>query len=226
MEHTDHSSIKPTYNESLSYGWEKMKSHFLYLFLIVLVISILDAPLELLGEDNMDKSSLSIFLQVFGMAYWLLFLPIINYSADLIFIQAVRNEKIDLKNIIIGFKNYLNIVLVHLLVTALIGIAMIALIIPGIIVACRLVFVSYLVMDKGLDPIAAVETSWRMTKGYGWRIFALGVTSFFIFIFGLILFLVGVFPAVIWIKASFASLYQGVLNENNADERSDEIEMD
>ena len=220
MEYTNHNSIKPTYNGSLSYGWEKMKSHFLYLFLVVLVISILDTPLKLLEEGNMDKSSLSILLQVFGMAYWLLFLPIIDYSADLIFIQAVRNEKIDLKNIILGFKSYLNIVLVHLLVTALVGIATIALIIPGIIVACRLAFVSYLVMDKHLDPITAVETSWRMTKGHGWRIFGLGVTSLFIFIFGLILFIVGVFPALIWIKASFAALYQGVINENDADERA------
>lgn len=225
MEYTNHNSIKPTYNRSLSYGWEKMKSHFLYLFLVVLVISILDTPLQLLEDGNMDKSLLSILLQVFGMAYWLLFLPIIDYSADLIFIQAVRNEKIDLKNIIIGFKNYLNIVLVHLLVTALVGIATIALIIPGIIVACRLAFVSYLVMDKQLDPITAVETSWRMTKGHGWRIFGLGFTSFFIFIFGLILFIVGVFPAVIWIKASFAALYQGVLNENNADESAAVIEV-
>src|SRR5690606_31477939 len=107
MGHTDHSLIKPTYSGSLSYGWEKMKSHFLYLFLVVLVLAILDAPLELLGEKKMDQSSLSILLQVFGMAYWLLLLPIIDYSADLIFIQAVRNEKIELKNIIIGFKNYL-----------------------------------------------------------------------------------------------------------------------
>jgi hypothetical protein len=32
-------------------------------------------------------------------------------------------------------------------------------VIPGIYVACRLVFVSYLVMDEGLDPITAVEAS-------------------------------------------------------------------
>src|SRR5690606_22812567 len=106
-------------------------------------------------------------------------------------------------------------------------IAMIALIVPGIIVACRLTFVSYLVMDKGLDPIAAVETSWRMTRGHGWRIFALGFTSFFIFIFGLLLFIVGVFPALIWIKASFSALYQGVLNESKTEERrSGEAEVD
>lgn len=213
MEQAEHISLKPTWNASFSFGWDKMKSHFLTLFLIVLVIVVLDIPLELLDENKLDKSALSIFLQILGMAYWLLFVPIIAYSADLLFIQAIRSQPLELKNIIIGFNNYLNIVLTNLLVTALIGIALVALIIPGIIVACRLAFVSYLVMDKGLDPISAVEESWRMTKGYTWKVFSLGLTSVFIFIFGLLLVIVGIFPAIIWIKASFASLYQAILNE-------------
>ncbi len=100
---------------------------------------------------------------------------------------------------------------------ALTGIAVVALIIPGIIVACRLAFVSYLVMDKGYDPITAVETSWKLTRGHGWTIFFLGLTSIFIFIGGLILVIVGIFPALIWIKASFASLYQSVLEETDED---------
>ena len=215
METQPYHLLQPTWSDSLAYGWSKTKSDFLPLFLIVLVLAVLNIPLELMDDKKIDRLALSILLQILGMAYWLLLLPIIEYSADLLFLQSVRNESIELKNIIRGFKNYLNIVLVNLLVTALIGIAAIALIVPGIIVACRLAFVSYLVMDKGLDPIAAVETSWRMTKGYGWRIFTLGFTAIFIFLLGLLLFIVGIFPAIMWIKSSFAALYQGVLNEQN-----------
>lgn len=215
MENTSPQVNAPTWSGSLSYGWETMKSNFLPLFLIVIVIIILDIPLQVLDEEKFDGFSLNVILQTLGLAYWLFFLPVILFSADWLFIQAVRREKLDLKQIVIGFGNYLNIVLTHLLVTALVGIALIALIIPGIIVGCRLAFVSFLVMDKGLDPIAAVETSWKMTRGYGWKIFFLGFTSIFIFILGLALLLVGVIPAVMWIKASFASLYQAVLEEQN-----------
>lgn len=216
MEHTTPTLIAPTWKGSLSNGWEKMKRHFLPLFLIVIVLSILDMPLQLLTEKEVsDRTALVVLIEVIALAYWLLFVPVIDYSADLLFVQAVRDEKIDIKNIIIGFKNYLNIVLAHLLVTALVGIALMALIIPGIIVGCRLAFVSYLVMDKNMDPIMAVETSWKMTRGYTWRIFVLGFTSVFIFIFGLLLFIVGVLPAIMWIKASFASLYQAVLHETD-----------
>ena len=89
------------------------------------------------------------------------------------------------------------------------------LIIPGIIFACKLAFVPYLVMDKNLDPVEAVKESWRMTKGYGWTIFAMGFVSIFIVLGGLLLLLLGIIPAAMWISSAFASLYHAVDMEKN-----------
>jgi hypothetical protein len=41
----------------------------------------------------------------------------------------------------------------------------------------------------------------------------MGFVSIFIFFFGLLLLIVGVFPALIWICSSFAALYESVLRE-------------
>ena len=68
-------------------------------------------------------------------------------------------------------------------------------------------------MDKKLDPIEAVEMSWKITKGHGWTIFFMGFVSIFIVIFGLILLIIGIFPAIIWVWSSFATLYQSILKE-------------
>lgn len=68
-------------------------------------------------------------------------------------------------------RNYLTIVLSYLLVAAIVIMGFILLIVPGIIFAIRLAFVPYLVMDKGLEPVAAVEKSWNMTRDHGWAIF-------------------------------------------------------
>lgn len=206
-------SILPGAGTSLSNGWAKMKQYFLPLLFVVIIASIFDPPLKILKTSTDMHTSEKVFLEILGLAYLFLFVPIIKYGANYLFVQAVYDRKIELKDIFIGFNNYLNIVLVNLLVVSLIGIGMIALIIPGIIIACRLAFVSYLVMDKNLDPIAAIETSWKMTKGYGWEIFLLAITSIFIFFLGLLALIVGVFPAIIWIKASFASLYKAVMSE-------------
>lgn len=205
--------IPPSIEGSLKFGWQKMKQYFLPLLLVVLVIAIANIPADRIKEVTKDLTAGKTLLQLIGAAYWLLLLPVFEYSADLLFIHAVRNQKLDFKNLLAGFRNYLDVVLAHLLMTALIGIAFVAVIIPGIIVACRLAFVSYLVMDKGLDPIAAVETSWKLTKGHGWKVFGLAMTSIFIFFLGLVCFIVGTLPALIWIKASFASLYEAVLME-------------
>jgi len=66
------------------------------------------------------------------------------------------------------------------------------------------------VMDKSLDPVEAVKTSWRMTHGYGWTIFFMAVVSFFIIIGGLILLILMVIPAAMCISSAFASLYYAV----------------
>ncbi|HCN83533.1 MAG TPA: hypothetical protein DIT07_07895 [Sphingobacteriaceae bacterium] len=175
---------------------------------------IIQTPFQIFSKHTKEEyTSLAVLVEFLALAYWLLFLPVISSSSNLLFVKAVRNEALDLKDIIIGFKNYLNIILAHLLATALIGISFVALIIPGIIVGCRLAFVSYLVMDKGLDPIEAVETSWKMTKDLAWRIFFLYLASILIFILGLCLLIVGIFPAIMWVQSSFASLYEAVLND-------------
>tara|TARA_R110002072_G_scaffold269868_2_gene429358 strand:+ start:98135 stop:98809 length:675 start_codon:yes stop_codon:yes gene_type:complete len=195
---------------ALARGWTEMKDNFLVFLLAVLVVSVFMVPMNINGDADNDGSALIGLLET---AYMFLLYPIINYGADLIFLRGVRGDRVEVKSIFDGFQNYVNIILASLLVTGLIGIGLIIFIFPGIYVACRLAFVPYLVMDEGLDPIAAVEASWRITRGHAWRIFVLGFLSIFIFFLGLLLLIVGVFPAMIWIKASFASLYLAITGE-------------
>jgi hypothetical protein len=156
----------------------------------------------------------AVFFGLMAMLYSFLVKPIFEYGGSMIFVQAVRKTKPDFEYLIKGFmKNYLNIVLANLLVFALVVLGLFALIVPGIIIGCRLAFVSYIVMDKKLDPIEAVELSWKLTRGHGWQIFFMGFVSIFIVIFGLIMLIVGIFPAIMWICSSFASLYESVLRE-------------
>lgn len=213
-------TLQPTWRGSLSHGWDTMKKYFLPLLLVVIVLGIVDAPMQMVedffrSDEPHSRSNFQVLMEIMAFAYWILFVPVIGYGADLLFVQSVRGKRIDVKNIIIGFNDYFTIILANILASALVGIALVALIIPGILVACRLAFVSYLVMDKKLDPVAAVEGSWKLTRGHGWKIFALSITSIFIFIGGFLLVFVGVLPAIMWIKSSFASLYEAVLQETD-----------
>ena len=239
METNNEYKLVPGFRNSFGTGWKVMTDNFLRLFLAIVIMGIAVAPFKIFNFDfgphlhgapwnwNWDDegsyehllglASLGIFAAFFAliaMLYAFLVAPVIKYGGDMIFVQAVRKIKPDFEYLIKGFmENYLHLVLANLLVVALIILGMFALIIPGIIIACRLVFVSYIIMDKKIDPIEAVELSWKLTKGHGWKIFFMGLASFFIVIFGLIMIIVGVFPAIIWICSSFASLYESVLRE-------------
>ncbi len=234
MENTERKNLLPTFGSSFENGWKTMSSNFLILFLVVIIMGIVQAPTNLV-HFNVDPADfhntdfkffnflhtellalgvIALFLGIFALAYILLIVPIFKFGANFMYVQATRGIRPEFDILIKGFKeNYLHIVLANLLTASLVMMGFIALIVPGIIILCRLSFVSYLVMDKKLDPIVAVEESWRLTRGHGWTILAMGIVSFFIVILGFMMCFVGVFPAVIWVKSSFANLYQAVLIE-------------
>jgi uncharacterized membrane protein len=220
MESENYFNLVPSAGGSFSYGWRKMFGKaFLPLFLTVIIIALLNGPSAgfKFGEhDSMWPALLLLPLALFGLAYSFLFVPIISYGGDLIYLQAMRDEEVDLKTLFEGFRTkYLNIVLANLIVVALVMVGFLMLIIPGFIVLCRLMFVSYLVMDKNMEPMKAVEKSWHMTRGHGWTIFWMLILSFFLIIGGLILCFVGIFFSLMLINAAFAALYLAVLNQSD-----------
>lgn len=239
METSNEYTFKPGFRNSFSTGWNVMMDNFLRLFLVIIVLAIVTVPFKMFNwkidpsdfqggpwawggdwdHNLLNIGALGVFAVFFGflaILYVFLVAPVFKYGGDMIFVQAVRKVKPDFEYLIKGFmENYLHIVLANLLVTALVILGLFALIIPGIIIGCRLVFVSFIVMDKKLDAIEAVELSWKLTRGHGWKIFLMGISSFFILVFGLILLIVGIFPAVIWIRSSFATLYESALREKD-----------
>ena len=240
METSNEYRLVPGFGNSFSAGWRVMTDNFLRLFLVILILAIVTSPMKMFNIkfDMSDLHNLpwnighsfghslrdlpllgavgflAVFFGFMAMLYSFLIKPVFEYGGSMIFVQAVRKTKPDFEYLIKGFmENYLHIILANLLVFALVVLGLFALIVPGIIIGCRLAFVSYIIMDKKLDPIEAVELSWKLTKGHGWQIFFMGFVSIFIVIFGLCMFLVGIFPAIMWICSSFAALYESVLRE-------------
>lgn len=219
MEREKYYNLIPSIGGSFGYGWKKIfENAFLPLLLAVIIAGILNGPVSASwkADDNFGWHLFMLFpVIIFGLAYKFMFMPIINYGENFLFLKAMRDEEAELRILFDGFKRrYFDIVLANLIVFALVMIGIVMLVIPGIIIWCRLAFVPYLVMDKELDPMKAVEKSWQMTRGHGWTIFFMGVLSIFIFIAGVIVFIFGALISIMWIHSAFASLYQAVLNQD------------
>ena len=169
---------QPTISESLGNGWYTMKKYFLRLLLAVIVSGLFNGGSRYSFSDKNFKggdwswagnffthnvsdhlflAGWILVLVLIGIAVTLFVSPVFSYGSTMMFIQGVRDQQPEPRWLIEGFKvNYFNIVLANLLTIAVVIMGFVALIIPGIIILCRLAFVANLVMDKGLDPIRAI----------------------------------------------------------------------
>lgn len=202
--------IQPPYpgvSEVFVHGWMILKKRFLDLLLVFLVQALLSLPVgftnTILNLNDMDSVPGSLF----NLIYCVLVLIPVGVGYAWVILKAVRGESFRIQDMFFAYQRIRDILLAYLLVALVIGIGFVLLIVPGIVFACRLAFVPYLLMDRKMEALDAIRKSWIMTKGKAGTIFLMGIVSFFVVIGGIICLGVGVIPAAIWISLAFASIY-------------------
>jgi hypothetical protein len=203
------------------FAWRKMWKYFLELLLVAIVSFIIMIPSGIfLDEDNYFHLDNAIridlvFISFEGVAAYVFFALVfvlllqwpLEYGISYVNLKAARDEKVAVKDMFEVFENYWNSVFANLLVFVIIGFGIVFFVIPGLIFACKLSFVSYLIVDKKMDAVDAVKESWKMTEGYSWSVFFTGFLAIFIGILGLLFLGIGIIISIMWIKLAFASIY-------------------
>ena len=205
--------VPPTVSGTFGLGWERMKRSFPELLLILLVLILFSIPMGLVDFLFEKGSAGHIFFSIFNAAYGLIIMAPLHYGACMLFLKAIRGEGINVNEIFFAYRKTLQIIMANILVMVVVGLGFVMLVVPGIIFACKLSMVPYLMMDKNMEAVEAVRTSWHITKGHSWTIFGMAVLSFFIAIGGVILLIVGIFPAIIWISLAFAAMYNSITKD-------------
>jgi len=199
----------PTVGASYGNGWQKMWKYFLELFLIGIISLVIGIP-SWFSRETTVVTPADALVSIVLFAYGLLIVAPVDYGVAFAHLKAARADKLIIKDMFEAFRNYWNAVLANLLVGVIVLFGLVILIIPGIIFACKLAFTPYLVVDLKMGVIEAVKESWRMTNGYAWKVFLIGLLAIPISIAGFICFGVGIIVAVMWIRLAFASLYHSV----------------
>lgn len=212
-------NLNPTAGDAFGEGWNIMWKSFLALFVVSILASILSGPIAMFQlKEGGSVGSFHWFLipvAMFALIYGVFIAGPISYSTNWVFLLAVRGEKFEIRDMFAVFqKNYWNAVAANIVVGIIILFGIFMLVIPGIIFAIRLSFVSYLIIDREMELTEALNKSWSMTKGYGWQIFFMGIISFFVAILGLIAFFVGIIVSIVWIQTAFATMYQAVVEKD------------
>lgn len=217
---------EPGVGEAYGHAFRQLWPNFLMLFIVGIIGFLLGIPGWVMsgagdiGSSLLQNADDGAVVVIGGglatIAYFSSFLfgilvtnPV-NYGAKYCYLRAARSERIDIQHVFAAFNNYLSAVVANIVASIVIGLGFLFLIIPGIYFACKLAFVPFLVVDKKLGPIEAMQRSWEMTNGHALSVFLIGLLSIPIAIFGLMCLIVGIIPAVMWITLAFASLYYAV----------------
>ncbi len=101
-----------------------------------------------------------------------------------------------------------------------VAVGFVLLIIPGIIVALMLLFTKYIVIDRGLGPIEALQESRRITTGHKWKLLELLIVILLINIVGLICLFVGLLVTIPVTTLALVHTYRLLAGHANAPMRA------
>ena len=208
-------TLAPGVGSAYGNGWRQLWKYFLELFLIGIIGLIIGIPTGM-GGWGQDATAAVGILSFLGLVYGILINGPIDYGVAFVYLKAARGDKLEIKDMFEAFRNYWNVVSASLLVSVIVVIGLVLLIVPGIIFACKLAFTPYLVVDRKMEVVEAIKESWRMTGGHAWKVFLIGLLAIPIGIAGLICFGVGVIISIMWVTATFASLYHAVAKSEEA----------
>jgi uncharacterized membrane protein len=200
--------VRPGVGASYDNGWRWLWKFFPELLLIVIIYIAISIPSGV--NSWFPGSAVVAVLGFFTTVYSIFVVNPVGYGVAYASLKASRGDKPEVADMFEGFKIYLNVVLASLLVSVIVVLGLILLIVPGIIFACKLAFVPYLVMDKKLSATDAIRESWDMTSGRAGTIFLIGLLAIPIFIAGFICFGVGAIISAMWVNLAFASYYHHV----------------
>ncbi len=195
--------------QAVKFGFTLTRKHFLFfleIFIIVVFFTALSSSLRFIINSQKE-------LVLYLAAY--LILAVINYVIGIGLIK-ISLEFVDGKKPKFLALFYYKPIVKYILASAVQGIIIllgfILLIIPGVILAIRLQYSRYLVVDKNLGPIEAVKTSWKITRGNTWNLFFFAILLVLINILGILCFLVGLFVTAPLSMLAFTFVYRKLLN--------------
>lgn len=150
--------------DMLVFGWQKFKERPWFIIgalLVVFIISSLSSAIV----DEVSQGGMSGLAFVLTLADFLIVQMLVGMGLVHFGLKAHDAiEQLQLRDLW-NPARYFSYVAATIAVAVLVTIGFVLLIVPGVIAALGLVFTPYLVVERGLAPIAAMKESWRMTEG-------------------------------------------------------------
>jgi len=199
----------------ISKGWNIFSQKFgivlKFLFVGVFAMFVVQLIVSMFGTS--DNSTIGFI----GGIVTYVFNIFISIGLIKAMMHIVRDEPVELNTLFSGKDQVLKYILVSILLSILIGLGFILLILPGIYLMLRFMFVPYLLVDKEDMSIEDLfSASSTMTKGIKFNLFLYGITIFIMNVIGMIPLGFGLLITMPVSFLSFIVLYETLLRDDSA----------
>jgi len=179
--------------EALNYGWETFKANvpfFIGFMVVMMLLTVIpDYIVQKMFEPrSVGLISVKIVLRLIGL--------VLGMAATRISLDIHDSGQPDLSRIGSIVPQIPSYLVSKILYGLIVFIGLILLVIPGIIVAYMFLYVGYLVIDRGLGPIAALSESRVLTDGYKMDLFLFSLVVALVNIVGVVFLFVGLFVTI------------------------------
>ena len=199
--------------EAIDFGFELAKKNIVFFIGLFVIVVVISAVFNSLQFEAMARSGWPGYT-VMNIVSFVVNL-IVGVGLIKITLEFVDKKKPKFKDLFYT-KPLWYFFLGTLIKTVITIVGFILLIIPGIVFAIRLQFVTYLIVDKNMHPVDAIKKSWDMTRGNTWNLFFFGIILCLINILGAILLLVGLFITVPLTMLATTFVYRKLLLQYKA----------
>lgn len=162
-------------------NWRLLIAGALVLVAISLITDLIAGPgVVLIPQSGMpvevDWGRLFIALLINILVF-----PLVATGYEYMVLRTAREENASLEDILAPFSRFLSVLGAIFLWLLVVTVGFFLLIVPGIVWALKYMYAPLLVVDRGLTAVEAMGESGRLTYGYKWKLFLLGL------VFGLVI---------------------------------------
>jgi uncharacterized membrane protein len=142
----------------------------------------------------------------------MVFALILGLGLRHVFLKIARSESFSFGDILSMAGRVINFFAAGFIFMVVVWLGCLLFFVPGIMLALKLQFFTWFIVDKNMGPIAALKASWEVTTGVKLQLFLLYLAFGVIGTIGLLALLIGIIPASMIILLAEAFVYQRLIN--------------
>lgn len=192
----------------MQFGWDITKSNIGFFIGLLIVAGLIQYVPDIVATIiEADAPALSLIIRIASFVLSV----IIGMGLIKICLRFCDGEKGEFSDLFSCYPLFFKYLVGSILYGVIVVVGLILLIIPGIVWAIKFQFFDYLIVDKGLGPIDALEKSSDITRGVKWDLFLFAILLGIINLMGFLCLVVGLFVTIPVTMVAIAFVYRKLL---------------